>query len=81
MNKFLILENTCGPFLCMYVCMFCLVEVCFNKNCKILPSEGAAQWKFYNWLYNKLIQICLRHIFGVAAIIFTELQFYNFTYI
>lgn len=49
MNKFLILENTCGPFLCVYVCVLCLVEV-FNENCKILPSEEAAQWKFYNWL-------------------------------
>lgn len=58
----------------MYVCVFCLVVV-FNKNCKILPTEEAAQWKFYSWLCNKLIQICLRHIFGIAAIIFIESQF------
>lgn len=45
MNKFLILENTCGPFLCMYKFGLCLAEV-FNKNCKILPFEEAAQWKF-----------------------------------
>lgn len=80
MNKFLISENTCGPLLCMYMCVLCLAED-FHNNCKTLPSEEAAQWKFYRWLYNKLIQICLRHIFGIAAIIFIESQFYNFKYI
>lgn len=58
----------------MYKCVLCLAEV-FNKNCNILPSKEAAQWKFYSWLYNKLIQICLRHIFGIAAIIFIESRF------
>lgn len=44
MNKFLILENTCDPFLCMCVCLFCLVELTRTARFCLLKKQHSGNF-------------------------------------